>query len=172
MAKGGRFPLLYWTSIALLALMLVFTGWYFYQNRNEVCRNSISDPLTRAELQRNWQQGRVIVLLAGEEGLEQVTAGMQSLLSSNYKLYAPVTGLASELGKPQVLSWLKDCDTGMLERVAALEPGNQVLLLETDCMHTLVGEENEAGLVLFLLKPEIAGNPGVLACAGIGDWSQ
>ncbi|WP_419638061.1 hypothetical protein [Thiolapillus sp.] len=27
MAKSGRFPLLYWTSIGLLVLMLAFTGW-------------------------------------------------------------------------------------------------------------------------------------------------
>ncbi|WP_456380236.1 hypothetical protein [Thiolapillus sp.] len=169
----GRFPLLYWTSIVMLLLMLAFTGWYFYQNRDAVCRNSISDALTKNQLQRYWQKGRIIALMSSSDDGKPVAAGLAKDLPGDYDLFA---GEADEKGafdrQAQILPWLKTCDSTLLERMTRLGQGNKLLLLPAGCLDNLAGGGREPGLVLFLLRGEIGQIPKALACAKPEDWSQ
>ncbi len=172
MAKG-RFPLLYWTSIVLLLLMLVFTGWYFYQNQDGVCRNSISEPVTRNQLQRYWQKGRIIALMSSADDGEPVAAGLARVLPGDYSLLAAEPDTKGAFGQPpQVLPWLKTCDSALPERISRLGRGNQMLLLPVGCLDSLVGGGRKPGSVLFLLKGEDGQTPKLLACAGPEDWHQ
>ncbi|WP_456415630.1 hypothetical protein [Thiolapillus sp.] len=171
MAKGGRFPLLYWTSILMLALMLVFTGWYFYQNRDAVCRNSISDDLARTQLQRYWQKGRIIALMSSADDGKPVAAGLARVLPEDYDLLVADADVEDVFGRPpQILPGLKSCDASLLERISRLGQGNKLLLLPGGCLDNLAGGGRKPGLVLFLLKGEGGQMPKMLACARPGDW--
>ena len=174
MAKGGRFPLLYWTSIILLVLMLAFTAWYFYQNRNEVCRNNISDALVMNQLQRYWQKGQIIALMSyADDGGAAVAASLARVLPGDYRLLAAEPDAKGAFGQPpQILPWLKTCAPALPERISRLGQGNKLLLLPADCLDKLAGGGKQPGLLLFLLKGEGGRVPKVLACAGPEDWPQ
>ncbi|WP_457674695.1 hypothetical protein [Thiolapillus sp.] len=150
MAERGRFPVLYWASIFLLLLMLAFTGWYFFQNSHPLCRNSVNDPVVKHQLERFWQQGRVLVLSAA-----------QGAAAEGY--------LAAGPGKDYQVLKADACpsDPGALSPYAGKE--NRLVLLSTACFRRLLrGDEAEADL-LFMVMPEAGSGkpPAVLACADL-----
>ena len=184
MAKSGRFPLLYWTSIGLLALMLAFSGWYFYKSRNSVCRYSIAEPLMQAELRRHWHRGRVVALMspwfdctasgACPQLEERVNAGLNKLLTENFTLWAAADTPGEVLGrKPKSLPWLETgCGAALPEKLSRLGEGNHLLILPKGCLGHLADVEALPGLILFMKKGSAGNAPAVLACAPPDLWSE
>ncbi len=183
MAKG-RFPVLYWASLGLLALMLAFSGWYFYQNREGVCRNSIAEPMMRDELRRHWKKGQVVALLAPwsdcaasgacSEVADTLSAGLDKLLTDDFSLWVGSDASQQILGrKPKLLEWLATgCDAALPERLSGLGEGNHLLVLPKGCLERLADVKPVPGLILFLKKGAAGDAPGVLACASPEAWSQ
>lgn len=170
MAKGGRFPLLYWISIGLLILMLAFTGWYFYRSTIGSCDNLLDDPVTRAYVQRLWQEGRITVLMrhtercrdnpevSCEEGLTPkgvadariIGQGMRALLPEDFRLYSSkvdraIATASLAFGRsPEVVPWLReDCKEDLQQQLIQPHRGNQVMVTHSTCLGVLTDARGE-----------------------------
>lgn len=177
MAERGRFPVLYWASIFLLLLMLAFTGWWWYRSTIGSCDNLLDDPVTRAYVQRQWQAGRITVLLRhtdrcrdgdGQTCVEGLTdkgqadakilgEGMTGLLPGHFRLYSSKVDRAKATARlafgrePEVVSWLReDCREDLQQQLQQPHQGDEVMVTHSTCLGVL---KDAMGEPLIPFKP-------------------
>ena len=163
MAERGRFPVLYWASIFLLLLMLVFSAWWWYRSTIGSCDNLLNDAVSRAYVQRMWQEGRITVLMRhtercrdGEQPCEDgltpqgrkdaviIGKGMQGLLPQGFDLYSSKVDRAIATARlafgrdPEIVPWLReDCKDDLQRQLLNRSRGNQVMLTHSTCLGVL-----------------------------------
>jgi phosphohistidine phosphatase SixA len=161
---------IFYTGMALLALMLVVAAFYYYRNPDGVCPNVISDRVLREQVQKLWREGRVDVLLRhtdrctkdepcpeeqgltpkGERQAKLIGRGMQTLFDDNFELLssdvdrARYTAQLAFSRSPTMVRWLReDCVNDLKSRLQKPREGNLVMATHSTCLAALTNDQGE-----------------------------
>ncbi|HDK37604.1 MAG TPA: hypothetical protein ENG92_01115 [Thiolapillus brandeum] len=172
MPEGKRFPLLYYISLALMALMLVSAVYFFYRSSSGYCPSVMQDVVVKDEVQRLWRSGRVSALLTADpaeaQNLALVKKGLTSHFSKDFEVL--------------ILDPGKRCVEQLSEYLYRVPAGNQLIVIPSVCaaeltdgsvaktIPLLLAEEQAAGVVVFTRLPPDGKALSVLGCAWPEDW--
>ena len=177
MAKGKRFPVLYFVSLLTLAVMLVWISYYYYQSTTGACSNLQTDTVAREQVQALWREGRITVLMLPlqdctsstcrtqqQARLQKARTGIKALFSSDLQLLAGESeqqrDTASRLfeREPNMLPWTaKNCTSGLQSTLAQVHSKNQVFMVESACLNGLKAVDGDGLLPFELDDQEDAG---------------
>lgn len=161
---------LYYTGLALLALMLVVAAFCYYRIPDGFCPNVVSDPVLRDQVQKLWYQGRVDVLLrhtdkctkdepcpeeqgltpVGKRQAKLVGRGMGALFNGDFELLSSRVDRArytAELAfsrSPTMVPWLREyCVEDLKSRLLMPHEGNRVMATHSTCLAALTNDQGE-----------------------------